>query len=191
MWTAWAFSKPKRACVSILLAVCVHVGPVWFILFGPVYGLPNVLEVNLEALNLYRDRVFREMAARRAAAGVTPMQLNVAVAMQPMEAPGKRISKPHSEQEMERIRAVQRFIMGQWKSLIPGQPGSSLVSLSILEDGSIGEFVVHRVSGSEQFQSFLLSFLNTLKSTYANQAGPGERIWIECEFAVSPSKGKP
>ena len=48
------------------------------------------------------------------------------------------------------------------------------------------EFVVNNVSGDQDFQAFLLSFLSTLKSTYGNAAGPGEAMWIECEFVIQP-----
>ncbi|HCU69849.1 MAG TPA: hypothetical protein DGF30_11685, partial [Desulfomicrobium sp.] len=63
-------------------------------------------------------------------------------------------------------------------------------SLNIREDGSIGEFVLNRISGGEEFQAFLLSFLSTLKATTGALGGAGEPLWIECEFVIQPRRGK-
>ncbi|MBM9532188.1 hypothetical protein JWG42_18705, partial [Desulfoprunum benzoelyticum] len=62
--------------------------------------------------------------------------------------------------------------------------------LSVMANGRIGEFVVNRVSGDEEFQAFLLSFLSTLKSSYEGLAGSGEPLWIECEFVIQPLASK-
>lgn len=185
----WANSRAAWAGASVLLALCLHVAPLGYAMLAARLSLPSLLELDLNSMNSYRERIIREMAARRAAQAQTAMSLHVgAVTLrQGRDTVARRVSRPHSEAEMKRIRAVQQFIMQQWNLLAPEEPGASLVSLSLLEDGSIGEFVLHRVRGNAEFQRFLLSFLDTLKVRYANQAGPGERLWIECEFAVSPA----
>lgn len=186
----WTQSRPAWVLVSVVLALALHGVPLGYSLVASRLGLPSLMELDLDTVNSYRERIIREMAARRAAQAraVFPLSIpSVSVRSVP-DTMARRISRPHSEAEITRIRAVQHFIMHQWQLSAPDQPGTSLVSLSLLEDGSIGEFVVHRVRGNVQFQQYLLNFLNTLKSSYANQAGPGERMWIECEFAVSPGK---
>jgi len=173
------------ATVSFLLALCLHVGPAWFFLFGPLYGLPSVIELDLDTINWYRQRIFRELPAQAPEQqAVTP--LHVSVAMKALPDVRKRVSGPRKEEELVRARAVQRAIRTLWEGMSPETAGYALVSLNIMEDGSIGEFVLNRVSGSQEFQTFLLSFLTTLKQTYGNLAGPGEALWIECEFVIQP-----
>ena len=94
------------------------------------------------------------------------------------------------EEDLVRARAVQRAIRGLWRDMSPERTGYALVSLKIMEDGSIGESVVNRVSGDAEFQSFLLSFLAELKSVYGNSGGPGGELWIECEFVIQPMARK-
>ena len=175
--------------MSFLLALCLHAIPAWFVFYGPLYGLPSVLELNLDTINMYRERIFREQAAQRASAqDVLPLHVSVNLRSQPEI--GKRVSKPRSEADLRRARDVQRAIRGLWERMSPDSTGYALVSLSIMENGRIGEFVVNRVSGDEQFQAFLLSFLSTLKSSYGGFAGPGEPLWIECEFVIQPLASK-
>ena len=189
--------RPRRkaprlgwAATSVLLALCLHAVPAWYMFFGHLYGLPSVLELNIDAINWYRQRIFRE---RPPDASVAPAQvppLNISVSMQARPDTRKRVSGPRSEAELARARAVQRAIRNLWESMSPDRPGYALISLNIREDGSIGEFVLNRISGGEDFQAFLLSFLNTLKSTSGSLGGPGEPLWIECEFVIQPMKGK-
>ena len=175
--------------LSFLLALCLHAIPAWFVLYGPLYGLPSVLELNLDTINMYRERIFREQAAQRASAqDVLPLHVSVNLRSQPEI--GKRVSKPRSEADLRRARDVQRAIRGLWERMSSDSTGYALVSLSIMENGRIGEFVVNRVSGDEQFQAFLLSFLSTLKSSYGGFADPGEPLWIECEFVIQPLASK-
>lgn len=174
-----------RAALSFFLALCLHAIPVGYVFFGPLYGLPSVLEINLERINLYRERIFRQReAVSPSSASPAPMQISVDVQVRPDSR--KRVSKPRSEEDLTRARAVQRAIRSMWENASPDSTGYALVSLSILEDGRIGEFVVNRVSGDEDFQAFLISFLSTLQSSYGNFAGPGEALWIECEFVIQP-----
>ncbi|ACU91265.1 hypothetical protein [Desulfomicrobium baculatum] len=170
---------------SFFLALCLHVIPVWFIIFGPLYGLPSVLELNLETINMYRERIFREQHAQ-SVARLDSAPLHISVDVQARPDTRQRVSKPRREADLTRARAVQGAIRSLWEGMSPDSTGYALVSLSILEDGRIGEFVVNRVSGDHDFQAFLLSFLSTLKSTYGNAAGPGEALWIECEFVIQP-----
>jgi hypothetical protein len=179
-------SRLGRVALSFFLALCLHVIPAWFVLFGPLYGLPSVLELNLDTINMYRERIFREREARDAARPDSLPSLHVSVDVQMRPDTGTRVSKPRSEADLARARAVQRAIRALWERMSPDSTGYALVSLSIRENGSIGEFVVNRVSGDEEFQAFLLSFLTTLKSTYGDFAGPGEALWIECEFVIQP-----
>jgi hypothetical protein len=180
-----SISRLGRAVFSFFLALCLHVIPVWFIIFGPLYGLPSVLELNLETINMYRERIFREQQAQ-SVARLDSMPLHISVDVQARPDTRQRVSKPRREADLTRARAVQRAIRSLWEGMSPDNTGYALVSLSILEDGRIGEFVVNRVSGDHDFQAFLLSFLATLKSTYGNAAGPGEAMWIECEFVIQP-----
>lgn len=170
---------------SFFLSLCLHVIPVWFVFFGPLYGLPSVLELNLETINMYRERIFREQQAQ-SVSRLDSASLYISVDVQARPDTRQRVSKPRSEADLKRARAVQRAIRFLWESMYADSTGYALVSLSILEDGRIGEFVVNRVSGDQDFQAFLLSFLSTLKSTYGNAAGPGEALWIECEFVIQP-----
>ena len=175
--------------LSFFLALCLHAVPLWLILFGPLYGLPSVLELNLDTINMYRERIFRERAAQDVP-GQSALPLHVSVDVRPAPDIGKRVSKPRSEADLRRARDVQRAIRRLWERMSPDSTGYALVSLSVLENGRIGEFVVNRVAGDEQFQAFLLSFLSTLKSTYGGFAGPGELLWIECEFVIQPLSSK-
>ncbi len=178
------------AVTSVLLAFCLHAGPAWYLLFGHLYGLPSVLELDIEAINWYRQRIFREQPPDSSAQPAPVPPLHVSVSMQALPESGKRVSGPRSEEELVRARAVQRAIRSLWEGMTPERPGYALVSLNIREDGSIGEFVLNRISGGEEFQSFLLSFLATLKATTGRLGGPGEALWIECEFVIQPTKGK-
>lgn len=179
-----------RAIASFLLALCLHVVPAWFVLFGPLYGLPDVLEINLDTINLYRERIFRDAAAARSVESESLPSLHVSVSLPARPESTKRVSKPRREEDLLRARSVQRAIRFLWEGMSPERPGYALVSLNILEDGSIGESVVNRISGDEEFQSFLLSFLSALKVSYGNMGGPGEALWIECEFVVQPRARK-
>ena len=175
--------------MSFLLALCLHAIPAWFVLYGPLYGLPSVLELNLDTINMYRERILRDQAARASSSqDVQPLHVSVNLRSSPQV--GKRVSKPRSEADLRRARDVQRAIRGLWERMSSDSTGYALVSLSIMENGRIGEFVVNRVSGDEQFQAFLLSFLSTLKSSYGGFAGPGEPLWIECEFVIQPLASK-
>jgi hypothetical protein len=183
--------KGQRAwwAASVILALCLHAVPVCYLLFGHLYGLPNVLELDLESINLYRQRIFREpepVSEVRA----TPVPLHISVSMQARPDSGKRVSGPRSEEELQRARAVQRAIGSLWESMSPDRPGYALVSLNIREDGSLGEFVLNRISGGDDFQAFLLSFLSRLKGSAGHLGGPGESLWIECEFLIQPMNGK-
>lgn len=174
-----------RAAISFFMALCLHALPVCYAFFGPMYGLPSVLELNLDSINMYRERILRQREAVTPSPP-SPVPLHISVDMQARPDSRKRVSKPRSEEDLTRARAVQRAIRGLWENTSPDSTGYALVSLSILEDGRIGEFVVNRVSGDEEFQAFLLSFLSTLRSSYGNSAGPGEALWIECEFVIQP-----
>jgi hypothetical protein len=167
------------------MALCLHAIPVWFAFFAPMYGLPGVLELNLDSINMYRERILRQREAASASPSiVTPLHVSVDIQARPDTR--KRVSKPRTEADLTRARSVQRTIRRLWENTSPGSTGYALVSLSIEEDGRIGDFVVNRVSGDEDFQAFLLSFLSTLRSSYGNSAGPGEALWIECEFVIRP-----
>ena len=178
------------AVTSVLLALCLHAGPAWYLLYGHLYGLPNVLELDIEAINWYRQRIFREQAPDAPVPQVAVPPLHISVSMQARPESGERVSAPRSEEELARARAVQRAIRTLWEGMSPERPGYALVSLNIREDGSIGEFVLNRISGGEDFQAFLLSFLTTLKATTGRLGGPGEPLWIECEFVIQPRKGR-
>jgi hypothetical protein len=182
-------SRIGRITVSLLLSLCLHAGPAWFLIFGPSYGLPSVLELNLEAMNFYRDRIFRDKpSANRVIPAAIP--LHMSVSMQARPDTRKRVSGPRREEELVRARAVQRVIRSLWESFSPERPGYALVTLNIRADGGIGDFAVNRVAGDEEFQAFLLDFLSTLQHSQGGLAGPGEILWIECEFVIQP-KAKP
>ena len=178
------------AVTSVLLALCLHAGPAWYLFFGHLYGLPSVLELNIDAINWYRQRIFRERPPDGTVQPAAVPPLNITVSMQARPETGKRVSGPRSEAELVRARAVQRAIKNLWEGMSPERPGYALVSLNIREDGSIGEFVLNRISGGEEFQAFLLSFLSTLKATTGALGGAGEPLWIECEFVIQPRRGK-
>ncbi|GAB6111290.1 hypothetical protein [Desulfomicrobium salsuginis] len=178
------------AVTSVLLALCLHAGPAWYLFFGHLYGLPSVLELNIDAINWYRQRIFRERPPDGSSQPAAVAPLNITVSMQARPDTGKRVSGPRSETELVRARAVQRAIRSLWESMSPERSGYALVSLNIRADGSIGEFVLNRISGGEEFQAFLLSFLSTLKATSGSLGGAGEPLWIECEFVIQPMKGK-
>lgn len=180
----------RWSILSAALAFFLHIGPIWFLLFGPLYGLPNVLELDLESINSYRERVFRELAARRAFQGPSPAALHISVSVPSHPELAEKISRPRKEEDLVRARAVQRAIRSLWEGMPAEQTGYALVSLNIRDDGSIGEYVVNRVAGGEEFQAFLFAFLTSLKASYGNQAGPGEPMWIECEFVVKPMANK-
>lgn len=188
-----ARAEPTRRSwllISILLAACLHAVPVWFVVYGPLYGLPDVLEIDLEKSLLYRDRVFREMERRRRAAeAASALQMSSVVTVAQV-ASQKRVSTPRSEADLERARAVQQAIRSLWDGTGVHRPGYALVSMNVLENGFIGDCVINRLSGDEEFKSFLLSFLNALKSSPSALAGPGEALWIECEFVVQPMTRK-
>lgn len=178
-----------RIMVSLLLSLCLHAGPAWILLWGPQYGLPSVLELNLDAINFYRERIFRELPqASRVIPAALPLHISVSV--QPRPDMRTRVSGPRREEELVRARAVQRAIRSLWEGLSPERPGYALVTLNIRSDGGIGDFAVNRVAGDEEFQAFLLDFLSTLQHSQGDMAGPGEALWIECEFVIQP-KAKP
>lgn len=182
-------SRWGRAAASFFLSLCLHVGPAWFLLFGPQYGLPSVLELNLEAINFYRERIFRNPQPHGATSPGS-MPLHVSVSMRAMPDTRKRVATPRREEDLVRARSVQKAIRSLWESMTVEQAGYALVSLNILEDGRIGEYVINRITGGEEFQTFLLSFLTTLKDSNGNLAGPGEPLWLECEFVVQPKVRK-
>jgi hypothetical protein len=157
--------------------------------FGPLYGLPNVLEINLDTINLYRERIFKDTAPARLGESES-LPLRISVSLPPRPESTKRVSKPRREEDLVRARSVQRAIRFLWEGMSPERPGYALVSLNILEDGSIGESVVNRISGDEVFQTFLLSFLSALKVSYGKMGGSGDALWIECEFVVQPRARK-
>ena len=108
--------------LSFLLALCLHAIPAWFVLYGPLYGLPSVLELNLDTINMYRERIFREQAAQRASAqDVLPLHVSVNLRSQPEI--GKRVSKPRSEADLRRARDVQRAIRGLWERMSSDSTG--------------------------------------------------------------------
>lgn len=191
-----AEKKVRRGwrCVCAVLAVLLHAAPVALALFGPSVGLPNVLEVNLDAMNLFRERVFREANASQAQnppLELQPVQVQAQVPTTDIRpTPETRMAGPQPEEQLLRTRIVQKAIARLWENASPEQAGYALVSLNILDDGSIGEFVVNRFSGDESFRTFLFSFLTTLKASYGNQAGPGEAFWLECEFKVASMERK-
>lgn len=174
-----------RAALSFFLALCLHAVPLWIAFYGHLYGLPSVIELNLESIGMYRERILRQREAARVSSPA-PAPLHVSVSVQARPDTRKRVSKPRSEEDLTRARAVQRAIRGLWENMSPDSTGYALVSLHLLEDGRIGEFVVNRVSGDDEFQAFLLSFLSTLQSSYGASGGPGEALWIECEFVIQP-----
>lgn len=173
-----------RITISLLLSLCLHAGPVWVLLWGPQYGLPNVLELNLNAINFYRERIFRQLLQSNRVTPVAPPLISVSVQSRPDTY--TRVSGPRREEELVRARAVQRGIRSLWESLSPERPGYALVTLNIRSDGGIEDFVVNRVAGDEEFQAFLLVFLSNLQHSQSNMAGPGEALWIECEFVIQP-----
>lgn len=180
-------------CACILLAAFLHAVPVAFVLLGPRYGLPNVLELNLETMNLFRDRVFRETTDTQGSTPsveLQPVQIQAQIPKEVRPAPETRLARPEAEENLVRTRIVQKAIARLWENAAPEQAGYALVSLNVRDDGSIGEFVVNRFSGDETFRAFLFSFLATLKASYSNQAGPGESFWLECEFKVTPMERK-
>jgi hypothetical protein len=177
------------AAASVALALCLHAVPVCYLLFGHLYGLPNVLELDIESINWYRQRIFREQPPVPSAQ-FAPVPLHISVSMQARPDSRKRVSGPRSEEELIRARAVQHAISRLWEGMSPERPGYALVSLNIREDGSLGEFVLNRISGGEDFQAFLLSFLSTLKATSGRLGGPGESLWIECECVIQPMNAK-
>jgi len=69
---------------SFFLALCLRVIPLWFVIFGPLYGLPSVLELNLETINMYRERIFREQHAQSVARlDSAPLHISVDVQARP------------------------------------------------------------------------------------------------------------
>jgi hypothetical protein len=180
----------SRWLISFALAVCLHAAPAWFVIYGHLYGLPNVLEIDLEKSALYRDRVFREMERMRAAQkAFSSLQVSSVVTVAQL-APLKKVSSPRSEDDTERVRAVQRAIRELWDGTGARRPGYALVSMNVLESGYIGDCVINRVAGDEEFKTFLVAFLNALKGSSAALTGPGEALWIECEFVVQPMARK-
>lgn len=180
----------RWSIVSIALSFFLHIAPFCYSLLAPLYGLPDFLELDLESMNAYRDRIFRNPQFH-----LTPDLMHTPPALQVAVIPSqpdvkKRVSKPRKEEELERARAVQGAIQALWESMPAGQTGYALVSLYLQDDGSIGEYAINRLTGGEDFKAFLLVFLASLKASYGNQAGPGEPLWIECEFVVKPMSGK-
>lgn len=182
-------------CVCIFLAVFLHAVLVALMLLGPRYGLPDVLEIHLEAMSSFRDRVFRETDADAQDSPpppveLQPVQMQAQIPKEVRPAPETRLARPDVPDNLARTRIVQKAIARLWENATPEQAGYALVSLNVRADGSIGEFVVNRFSGDETFRAFLFSFLATLKASYSNQAGPGESFWLECEFKVTPMERK-
>lgn len=178
--------------LSIVLSFVVHLGPVCFFFFGPVYGLPQILELDLETINFYRQRVFRHAqnntSAQQALVIPPPLSLRVTIPSQPEH--GERVSMPRQEEDLHRARVVQKAIQNLWEKMPARQTGSAIVSLNLRSDGSLGDYAVHHLSGGEEFQTFLFDFLSALKASYGHQAGPGEPLWIECEFLVKSLPNK-
>lgn len=179
---------PGQTAFSFLLAFGLHSVLIFLFLFGPRLGLPGVMELNQDLINQYRERIYREMAAARQARHAPPPLL-LSVDLQDSMLPAKYVSKPRQEEELDRARSVQRAIATLWESMTPQTPGYALVSLRILEQGGLGDFVVSRISGEAEFQAFLHSFLSRLKNNPGNLAEPGPAMWIECEFVVQPQEG--
>ena len=172
--------------VSFALSILLHLGPMGYFFLAPLYGLPDVLELDLKSINFYRDRVFRNLQTRQQAPEFIPPALQVSVTLPGQVSLGERISKPRKEDDLMRARAVQQAIRALCEKVPAKHTGYALVSLNIQDDGSIGEYAIRRLSGGEEFQEFLFDFLFSLKAFYSNEAGPGESMWIECEFVVKP-----
>lgn len=172
--------------VSVVLSVCLHSAPVWFVLFGPVYeGGENSVELDLSALSSFRERIFRDMLAARKHAIPPAMRLSVMIQSK-QEEKKVRLAAPRPEEELERARLIQRSIRVLWERMDCAHAGFAVVRLHVMEDGRIGDYGVTSMQGGDAFRAFLASFLTTLQSTYGNQAGPGREMRLECEFVVKP-----
>lgn len=180
--------RASWALACLLLSVALHVAPVWFILFGPVYDASDPLEIDLRALNSFRERVFRELGAARQAPPPPPMSLSV-MTKTPLEQK-LRLAAPREEEDLNRARIIQQAIRALWERMYCSEAGYAVVRLNVLEDGRIGGYAVTRLNGNAEFQAFLSSFLTTFQASYGDQAGPGQSMNLECEFVVKPSLGR-
>ncbi len=179
--------RASWALLSVLVSLALHVVPVWFILFGPVHDHIDPLELDLKAFNSYRDRVFREAnRATRKEEPLPPMQLAI-TAQAPLERK-VRLAAPRQEDDLNRARVIQKAIRGLWERMYCSEAGYAVVRLNVLEDGRIGGYAVTRLTGNAEFQAFLASFLTTLQASYADQAGPGRMMNLECEFVVKANR---
>ncbi|NCD24351.1 MAG: hypothetical protein EOL86_01975 [Deltaproteobacteria bacterium] len=168
------------------LSTLLHAAPVWFLLFGPVHDPAKPLEIDLNAFNSYRERVFRELSRNaHPEEPLPPVQLAVMTQTRPERK--VRLSAPLEEEDLTRVRVIQRAILGLWTRMYCPEAGSALVRLNILEDGRIGGYAVTRLNGNAEFKAFLASFLTTFQASYADQAGPGRMMNLECEFVVKPN----
>lgn len=186
-WTSSFFPRPRWTLLCFSLSLVLHAAPVWFILFGPVYDPVKPLEIDLNAFNSYRERVFRELGGKpRREDPLPPMQLAVMVQAPPERK--VRLAAPLQDDDLARARVIQGAMRGLWERMYCAEAGYAVVRLNVLEDGRIGGYAVTRLNGNAEFQAFLASFLTTFQASYAGQAGPGRMMNLECEFVVKPTR---
>ncbi len=98
-----------------------------------------------------------------------------------------RTSTTQSEVQTERLRVIQRVVRLAWNEASPPTPGRAIVALRVGEDGRIHEYAIQRLAGDAAFERFLVGFVRSLLVLHT-VAGPGEALWVECEFVVEPSR---
>lgn len=175
------------ALLSIFVSIVAHAAPVWFLLLGPLHDQIDSLELDLNAFNSYRERVFRELnRSGRKEEFLPPMQIAITVQTPPERK--VRLAAPRQEEDLSRARVIQQAIRGLWERMYCSEAGYALVRLNVLEDGRIGGYAVTRLTGNAEFQAFLASFLTTFQASYADQAGPGRMMNLECEFVVKANR---
>ena len=179
----WTF-----VCFSVSLAL--HIAPVWFILFGPVYDAPKSIEIDLQALQLYRERIFRELTRQNQDLPLQPPPPPIQISMVSRAVPAEklRLSSDLGEEDLKRARIVQTAMNTLWSQMYCTKSGRAVVRIDILQDGHIGTCAVISLQGNTEFQAFLATFLSVFQASYAGQAGPGQVLRLECEFVVKPSK---
>ncbi len=173
---------------STLLAIVLHIVPIWFLLFGPVYDMPDVFEVDLVDMQMFRERVYRDIQNRKARPPLEMMPVEIAVSIPARPEVRTKAATPRKEDELLRARAIQRTIRTLWDSMAPTEIGGALVSLNVEPDGRISEYVINRVQGNKEFQQFLATFLTALKSSVVNHGEGSGALWIECEFVIKPTR---
>lgn len=161
--------------LCVLLSVLVHLAP-W---------VPQVAaSLRGELPNVFLSR----SSWREALAGAARSRQRVVLADVILVAPSVhllRVATRRPEVRTERLRAIQGAIRLAWDEAAAAAPGRALVSLRVGEDGRIHEYVIQRLVGGDAFQGFLLAFVRTLLRAAA-VAGPGDPLWVECEFVVEP-----